>query len=209
MFEGVQPILTAAATVSGMYVALNGLRAWKRELTGKRDIELCQTVIESFYEAEARIAEMRSPFSYPEVESAERPKAAAESDAEKRLRDTTWVPMARFLNSREFWKEFFARKFRMRALFGEKAAKAYDRVDEILRKFRAAAQTRYHSVQGDQLVLEHGLNAQLERVIWAVTPDDALATEMKQAIRQMEDICVPIVRAKSGTWWWPAGWRKK
>lgn len=64
MIGELQNWLTLIATVSGIYIAFNGLWSWKREHTGKRDIELCQEVIEMFYEAEHRISGLRSPILY-------------------------------------------------------------------------------------------------------------------------------------------------
>ena len=64
VLEGLQAVATIIATGTGTYVAMAGLNAWRRETTGKRDIELCESVIEKFYEAGYKVEVLRSPFSY-------------------------------------------------------------------------------------------------------------------------------------------------
>jgi hypothetical protein len=197
MLEGVQAIATLLATGAGIYVALNGLRSWKREHTGKRDIELCQKVIESFYEAEQRIMELRSPISFPKVESAERSKQEGENSQDADRRDTYYVPIARYQAQREFWISFLSLKYRMRALFGGSALKPYDEIEQILREFRAAASTRYTTLYNTG-ELSGGLAETMQawqRTLWDTTEDtDPLKTRVRAAIERMETICIPIVR---------------
>lgn len=192
MLDVVQKLVTICATGVGIYVALVGLSAWRRQLTGKRDIELCQSVIESFYRAAHKIKELRSPLSHPEHESKDRPRTDNEGADEKRLRDTHYVPLARLQNQGLIWDEFFARKFQMRAFFGDDATKPFDAIDKVLREFRAAAIARYHAIHGDRLELDAKLSQDFDRILWEV--DDKMAKEVEQAIKDMERICVPIVR---------------
>jgi len=197
MLENIQSLLTIVATGTGIFAVVTGLQAWKRELTGRRDIELCQKVIELFYEAEQEIKKLRSAFSYPEVESKERPKHAAETDKEKKLRDDIYVPLARFYQQQEFWVEFFAHKFRMRALFGLEGANPFNIVDEVLRGFKAAATTRYNCIQGDKLELDADTRQNFEAKIWEISEDDETNKNIERAIGEMEEICIPVVRSKS------------
>jgi hypothetical protein len=205
MFEEIQPLATLLATGTGIYVALNGLRSWKREHTGKRDIELCQRVIESFYEAEQRLIELRSPASFPSVESAERPKQGPEGEKDAKRRDEYFVPLARLRKQREFWVSFLALKYRVRALFGKTALKPFDDVDLIVRELRAAASTRYTMMYstgelGGDLADTMGA---WHRIIWDTTEDnDPIRIRMRTAIAEMEEICIPIVRGtdKSPAW---------
>lgn len=202
MLDVLQKLVTIGATGVGIYIGLAGLSAWRRQLTGKRDIELCQSVIESFYRADHKVKELRSAFSYPEHESKDRPRAGNESPDEKRLKDTHFVPVARLHSQSAFWDEFFARKFQMRAFFGEGAVKPFDAVDKVLREFRSAALTRYQSVRGDRLELDAELSREFDRILWELK-NDKTATDIAQATKEMEKICIPIVRAGSGRapWW--------
>ncbi len=197
MIGKLQDLATLGATVIGGYVALGGLRAWRRETIGKRDIELCQTVIERFYEAEHKLGILRSPMSYSE-EGATRQREPTESDTEADRRNHLFVPLARFNSQFEFWSEFLSYKFRMKALFGNEAAEAFDIVDRAARSFRAAALTRYNALYRNPEGLNVETRDRFEKVIWEGLDDnDALAKAMKDAIAKMELICIPIVRSTS------------
>lgn len=137
--------MTLLATAVGIYVAAGGLNAWKRETTGKRDIELCQAVIEKFYEAEHKMSMLRSPMSFLQ-EGEARKKDEGESPEETERRNFLFVPLARFNEQFSFWSDFLSYKFRMRALFGDQAVYAFEDVENALRTFRAAAQTRFQAL---------------------------------------------------------------
>lgn len=195
MIENAQSVLTLFATSAGIYVAVGGLNAWKREMTGKRDIELCQKVIEMFYEAEHRMNILRSPMSYSH-EGAERSKAENETEQETERRNNLFVPLARINSQSEFWSEFFSYRFRMRALFGDEASDAFGPADDAYRSFRAAASVRYQALFGNERGLSADSQTSFEKSIWAGTSKpDAIADQMKAAITAMEAICVPIVRS--------------
>ena len=199
LLANIQTIATIIATGGGTYIAFAGLKAWKSEMKGRRDIELCQHVIALFYEGEEKVRELRMPMSYPTIESADRPKRENESESEARLRDSHYVPIARWQAQREFWKDFFSYKFRMKALFGPQAAKPFDKVDEALRTFTAAASVRYESIRGDRVGTEgQDLRMEFDSAIWGhPSAQDKIGALMQAAIGEMEDICIPIVQAQS------------
>ncbi|PSH68639.1 hypothetical protein CU102_12845 [Phyllobacterium brassicacearum] len=204
MLQTVQDLFTLIATGSGIYIAVAGLNAWRRETTGKRDIELCQNVIERFYEAEHKMNVLRSPMSYSQ-EGESRAKAENESEEEKNRRDTLFVPLARLNQQSEFWSDFFSYKFRMRALFGADAVAAFDKADEAHRSFRAAAIVRYQSLFHNPAGLGSESRMNFEKTIWGSSgKTDEIAEQMRSAIRDMEAICVPIVRSTRPSirnWW--------
>jgi hypothetical protein len=199
VIETVQAVLTAAATLTGIYVAVAGLNAWRRETLGRRDLEMCQDVIVSFYEAEQRIRVLRSPVS-SSAESVGRPKGEHESESETHLRDIMFVPLARVIQQQDFWVEFFSRRYKMRAMFGGPAEKPFADVDEALWAFRAAAQTRYLMIHGDRLEMDPSTARKLEAAIWAADPKDEISTKVRSAIEAMERICAPVVRGKRQGW---------
>ncbi|MGE3306436.1 MAG: hypothetical protein AB7I52_10735, partial [Rhizobiaceae bacterium] len=81
MIEDVQAWATLVATVAGVFLAWRGLSAWRSETVGRRDIELCQAVIEKFYEAEHRMSVLRSPLSMSsEAQGRHRPDGENEKD---------------------------------------------------------------------------------------------------------------------------------
>lgn len=193
LLETIQEVATLVATASGIWIAYSGLDAWKTETLGRRDIDLCQTVIEKFYEAEHKLQVLRSPLSFAH-EGAARATSTAESEEDKRRRDLLFVPLARFNEQYEFWSEFLSFRFRMRALFGDEAAECFEHFDEELRSFRAAAQARYRALYNSMDATDV---TDFEKTIWEVDPSkDPISLKVKDTIRAMETICVPIVRNK-------------
>ncbi|TIP04080.1 MAG: hypothetical protein E5X76_26450 [Mesorhizobium sp.] len=178
-----QTIATIIATGGGTYITFAGLHAWKREMKGRRDIELCQQIIAQFYEAEEKVRELRSPMSYPSVESPDRPKLDHESETEARVRDTHYVPIARWKAQKDFWNDFFSYKFRMRALFGPNASRPFEKVDEALRTFTASAFTRYESIRGDRVELgdDRAFRQEIDAAVWA----------FRQSRTKLDRYCTP------------------
>lgn len=58
-----EAITAASAAVTAVSVAW-GISAWRREYVGKRRIELAESVLALFYEAEEAVKAIRSPFAY-------------------------------------------------------------------------------------------------------------------------------------------------
>lgn len=195
MLEGLQEFLTIGATITGIYVGIGGLNAWKRETTGKRDIELCQKVVELFYEAEEKMAALRSPLTFVS-EGSERQAEVGETEDEKNRRDTLFVPIARFNKQLDFWLELQSYKFRMRALFGDQATKPFTEVDKSLREFRSASTVRYRLLSATGEARNPEAVNRFEEKIWeGLADDDVIVGRMKSAIKGIEEICIPIVRS--------------
>lgn len=195
VFSIIKDTVTLSLAGGGLYLAWSGLSAWKREHVGKRDIELCQSVITSFYEAHDKLRALRSPFAYPESESEGRARRENEADDERRVRDQHYVPLARLEKQSAFWSDFFGRRFLMRAIFSESGNAPYLLVDEALREFRAAASTRYASIQRGRIEIDSETNRGFDRILWEVSDDDKLNSKLTEAIKKMEDVCVPIIRS--------------
>lgn len=96
----------------------------------------------------------------------------------------------------------------MRALFGPEASRPFEKVDEALRTFSAAAPTRYQSIRGERLELsDAAFRQELDAAVWGhPSAQDKIGPLLHAAISQMEDICVPIVQNDSPLstllrWW--------
>ena len=58
----ISEIITSISVMIAAIAFVSGINAWKREFVGKRRIELAETVLAMFYEAQDAIREIRSPF---------------------------------------------------------------------------------------------------------------------------------------------------
>ncbi|QND60302.1 hypothetical protein [Mesorhizobium huakuii] len=116
------------------------------------------------------------------------------------MRDTHYVPIARWKSQSNFWKDFFSYKFRMRALFGPNASRPFEKVDEALRSFTALAYTRYESIRGERVELgdDPAFRKEIDAAVWGLpSAQDKIGPLLHAAIREMEDICIPIVQNDS------------
>lgn len=96
--------------------------------------------------------------------------------------------------------ELFALKFRMRALFGRRAVEPFDLLEQAVREFKAAASVRYETGYRSSSV-ETKTRKSFETAIWGYPQEeDTIAPLFRKAIPAMEDICVPIVRARTTLW---------
>lgn len=90
----------------------------------------------------------------------------------------------------------------MKALFGPKAVSPFEQIISTLNSIRTAAGMRYQMLYDgdDNLLLE--TRREFERTIFSSgTDDDDVSKKVKDAIAEMEAICIPIVR--------PANWRSE
>lgn len=67
--------------------------------------------------------------------------------------------------------------------------KPFEVVVEIRHKIWVAAQMLLHDLPRDQQ-REH------EKVIWKTSEDDELSQSMAQAVRQIEELCYPVLRGE-------------
>jgi len=113
----------SAAVTAGSVVW--GISAWRREYVGKRQIELAESVLELFYEAEDAIREIRSPFSFT-GEGSTRKKGEHESEEESRSLNNAYVVFERYQKREKLFAELRSLRYRMMATFGASAATPFD-----------------------------------------------------------------------------------
>ena len=87
-------VVVAAASVTF------AVTAWRREYTGKRNIELAEEVLALFYQARDVIAYIRSPFSFS-GEGTTRPAPDNETPDEKRINNQVYVVFERYNKNKE------------------------------------------------------------------------------------------------------------
>jgi hypothetical protein len=136
--KAVAPMFTAAAAWTATWIGWRGLEKWRAETIGKRKAELAEDVIADFYEAREIILEARIPGSTLADEGNSRPKKEDETPEETKQYNAYYSVIERLSKKGEFFARLQARKYRIIAHFGVKAAKPYDELGEILREIRVA-----------------------------------------------------------------------
>ena len=134
-------MLDFVSSISVLIAALTfiaGVSAWKREFVGKRRIELAESVLALFYEAEDAIKRIRSPFSF-ESEGGTRKHADNELKAESRILDQAYVVFERHQKREKLFAQIRSMRYRVMAAFGSSAAEPFDELNKIINEILLAA----------------------------------------------------------------------
>lgn len=201
-------ILSALATVVAALGFVFGVSAWGREFRGKRRIELAENVLALFYEAQEVIREMRNPASFG-GEGSSRPRVEDESDEERKIRDSAYVPFERFKRYESLFSRLRSTKFSFMAMFGVEESLAFNDLTVVVNQVLHAARelgTRFWLDQGRrqmsqlQLDVHHNLLDRYQAMFWEGTPEeDELAQKVQAAVSRIERVAKN--EAEASRWW--------
>lgn len=193
--------ITDAITAISVAIAAGtfffGVQAWKREFIGKRKIELVETVLALFYEAEDAIRDIRSPFSYG-GEGKSRNKSEDESKEESVLLDRAYIVFERYRSYEKLFSELRSLKYRMMAMFGPSAGRHFDELKRVVNDIFLAAEmlgTHYWQRQGraemDKVEFKQHLKEkhEYEAIFWyRGEKRDTIGPRVHDIIVHLEDI---------------------
>src|SRR6266536_4798007 len=111
-------VATACAAWFAAYTAYRGLQKWRDETLGKRNTELAEQVLASFYEARDVFTWVRAPVRSL-GEGASRSAGGPESDDLKQKRDSYFTPIERLRQEKELFAKLHAQRYMFAAYFGE------------------------------------------------------------------------------------------
>jgi hypothetical protein len=198
------------SSVSVLIAALSfvaGVSAWKREFVGKRRIELAESVLAMFYEAEDAIREIRNPFSFG-GEGKTRKRAENEREEESQLLDQAYVVFERYQKREQFFAQLRSMRYRYMAAFGSSAAEPFDELAKVLNEIFIAARmlgTHYWPRQGRVEMKAKEFQKHLddmhrhEAVFWYMGDDqDAITPRVRNAVKKVEAITSGAVASQTG-----------
>lgn len=185
----------------GIWVAIYGLDAWRREHIGKRQIELAEDTLALFYEAEDVIKHIRHPMSYGhETEDIE--KSQQETDAQFSARKNASVVFHRYNSHNELFNKLHASRYRFMAQIGVEEAKPFDDIRQIVNKVVLSARTlsrlwaRNHFQNDDDWQRHLDQIQKQEAIFWeGKEEDDPINPLVKEAIAEIEETCRRIISA--------------
>lgn len=145
-FSIFQSIATFGATLTAIYVGINGLHTWKRKIIWPREQELLDEIVVTFFEAEDRLIKLREPIvRYEELKAIADHTVAMEGDHIdlETLKHNVFlqIPLERHSQQSDFWESFRAQRLKVRALLGADWVKPYDDVLGTLNRYNVAAGT--------------------------------------------------------------------
>ena len=193
-------ILRDISLLIGIWVVIYGIDSWRREHTGKRQIELAEDTLALFYEAADVIHYLRHPFSFAsETEDIER--VNGESEDAYQARKNASVVLKRYNEHKELFSRIHAMRYRFMVQIGKEEAKSFDDLRKIINEVLASARrlsrlwarsrfrTEKEKVNHQQKVKKY------EAVFWENSiEEDPINPRVKKVLLDIERICHKIIR---------------
>jgi hypothetical protein len=199
-FKGWIAVSQSVAVILASLVALYGINSWRREVIGKRRMELAEEVLALFYQAKDIIASIRFPAGYTS-ESSTRKAEPRETPDQKRICDDAFLTFERMSKQGEVFSRIQALRYRFVAHFGKDAVAPFDQLTSMLGELRLAARQWARLSQVDERTFStpeslQGHRASIEkydRILWGMENDDPLSLRLEKAIETIEQICRPHI----------------
>lgn len=148
--ENLAIIAQAVAVISACFAIISGIGAWKREFIGKRQIELAEQLLATFFEIKDAIAFIRSPFASLE-EGKSRQRKSSESKDVSDLLDRGYIVVERYAKKENIFVAFNVMKYKFMASFGAETEEIFTETNKITNSIFSAASilaTHYWQRQG-------------------------------------------------------------
>jgi len=184
-------LVVAGAAVSTATVGWKALTKWRDETVGKRRLEVAEETLSAFYQVQEVIYDARAPFI-----------AANEMVKEEGVTDevagnSAYGPIRRLRQSFDHIRDLRTKRHRFAALFGREGTKPWDEIEAVLNEINAASEAIL-MLRGEHIPAKdpHAKFYQEQRQILARRMDeDPITPRVDAAVKEIEDICRPVIRA--------------
>lgn len=189
-------VLASISVIIAAITFAAGVYAWKREYVGKRRIELAQSVLAMFYEADEAIMAIRNESGY-EDEGNTRKRCEEETPRESKILDQDYVVFERYQARVKLFAEIRSNKYQFMAVFGKECGEPFDELNKAVTKILLAgrALARFHrqieheSKTGQAHKKLSELIREKESVFWyEEDEDDQIVPVVSAAIKQIEEV---------------------
>jgi hypothetical protein len=183
----------------GIWVAIYGIDSWRREHTGKRQIELAEETLALFYEARDAIANIRHPVSWGN-ESDDIERGERESDKDYDARKRANIVFTRYSKHQELFNKIHSMRYRFMAQIGKDESVPFDElrgiVNEIFLSARMLARlwARDH-FRTEEVHEKHWRDIEKhEAVFWdGLSEDDPINGKLEETINKIEKTCKNVI----------------
>lgn len=127
------PAISSIATVIAAVTAIWGISAWRKEHTGKRQIDLAEEILALVYEVRDVFEAIRSPLGH-EVEGSSRTAGPDENDIEKAMLDQAYIQTERCNSRHDLFARLRSLRYRFMAQNGKDSGKLFEELNSIRRK---------------------------------------------------------------------------
>jgi len=185
LFTFAPPVLQAVSVAVTAVFAVIGLRAWRRQLLGRRKIEVAEGTLLAAYKIKESMSYIRGPGL---VGGSTRPRQPDESEGLASLRDSYFLPLERMQKMSGDFAEFEKMQLLCQVYFGPEAGEPFERARHTV----WVAATMLIRTAG-----EHGMNRKLVDKwcgqIWGLDEDE-LTDAVSGAGADIEAMCRPHLK---------------
>jgi hypothetical protein len=186
-------ILQVAAIAVTAYFASRSLDAWRRQLVGKRRLEVAEEMLVSAYKAQSSLLHVRNPMTFGEGQV--RPRDKDERPGHAGLKDMYYAPLARMRKLDDDFAQWSKVRFLADAYFGPDAATPFDVIQRAYHTVAIAARMLVEMV--GEIAPNDPSKKRWEAEIWNTQqPDDPITANVAAAVRQIEVVCRPHLRER-------------
>jgi hypothetical protein len=187
--------ISSVAVLIAALTFIAGVSAWRREFVGKRRIELAESVLAMFYEAEDVIKQIRNPSSFV-GEGNTRKREDKELKEDSLLLDRAYIVIERYQKREMLFSQIKSMRYRVKAVFGPSAIEPFDELDTIVNEIINAAQmlgSHYWPRQGRVEMAPNEFKKHLEEmqnyetVFWLMDKD-TISPRVQKMIEKIENI---------------------
>lgn len=189
--------ISSVAVLIAALTFIAGVSAWRREFIGKRRIELAESVLAMFYEAEDVIKQIRNPSSFV-GEGNTRKREEKELKEDSLLLDRAYIVIERYQKRELLFSQIKSMRYRVKAVFGPSAKEPFDELDTIISEIFNAAQmlgSHYWPRQGRVEMAPKEFKKHMEKmqnyeaVFWLTDKDkDMISPRVQKMIEKIENI---------------------
>ncbi|WP_068878244.1 MULTISPECIES: hypothetical protein [unclassified Phenylobacterium] len=175
-----------AALVAG-WAALRGLGTWRAELVVRRKTELAEEVLAQFYQARDVLTWARTPA----ISGSRGGDHDAPSVGPHR---SLSAPIERITEESELFSQLHANRYRFIAYFGERASSAFEEIRAVHTEVVVAAGELVRDSAVSAAGAEPTRGLWEGAIGWGQGEDDRLSRRVDDAVRQIEQVCLPLIQ---------------
>lgn len=190
LLQAAGTVFQATAIGVTAYFASKSLNVWRRQLLGKRRIEVAEEVLVATYRVQSAINWIRNSGSFGN-EGGSRPRGPSEPDEMTATRDAYFIPFERMRNQDGELAQFQKVKVLAQVYFGPAAVSPFEAVIKSVNQVAIAARMLISSVEqrrGPGWERMSAMVERWEREIWGAD-DDEITKRVEKAVAEIEELC--------------------
>lgn len=190
--------LEAGIVAAAAAVGIGAMIFWRREVIGRRKVELAEQTIVAAYKFRDEMRYVRSVGSVGPLrdEANDRPRSDSETEDEARLKDLYYPTIKRLHEGRKIFADLYALRYRFGLYFGDECKDAFEALWDAREKIRVRAQMLLQNVRTLADPNRHtqpdwnARRTKWEGVIWeGFQEGDPMAATINDAVAKIEGSC--------------------